>query len=287
MVAWSGTDEGGPGIGSYDVFVSDNGGPFTLYLGGTSQTSASFAGQSGHTYGFYVVSRDVDGNQELPPATAQATTMTVLSSPNRIYVYSVYQDVLGRPPDVNGLIYWSGQIDGGASRDLLIHLIDHSDEYFATIIRPAYQQFLGRNADEAGVTYWTQRMHEGLTDEQLEAGFIGSPEFYQHSGGTDKSWVDAMYNSLLGRGPDDLGEAFWVDQLAHGADRAGVALGFAASEEREKQHISANYEKYLGRLPDEGGLAYWLDQFSQHGKTNEDLVTGFVASDEYYARHST
>ena len=31
-------------------------------------------------------------------------------------------------------------------------------------------------------------MHGGLTDEQLEAGFIGSPEFYNHSGGTDKGW---------------------------------------------------------------------------------------------------
>src|SRR5262249_41918357 len=42
-VSWSGTDDvGGSGIASFDIFVSDNGGPFTPFLQGTTQTSANF-----------------------------------------------------------------------------------------------------------------------------------------------------------------------------------------------------------------------------------------------------
>src|SRR5262249_8338695 len=127
---------------------------------------------------------------------------------------------------------------------------------------------------------------KGLTDEQLEAGFIGSPEYYQHAGGTDKLWVDAMYENLLGRDPDPSGEAFWIEQLGQGVNRALVAFGFAGSSEREGQHVMANYLKYLGRNAGPTEIAYWVGQFSNHGKTNEDVVTGFVGSEEYYNKHT-
>ena len=42
----------GPGIAGYNVYVSDDGGPFTLWQSGTSATSATYTGQVDHTYGF-------------------------------------------------------------------------------------------------------------------------------------------------------------------------------------------------------------------------------------------
>ena len=68
--------------------------------------------------------------------------------------------------------------------------------------------------------------------------------------------------------------------------RFAVALGFAASAEREAQRITLDYMTYLHRQPDQAGLAFWSDQFINHGKTNEDLITGFIASDEYFANSS-
>jgi hypothetical protein len=161
----------------------------------------------------------------------------------------------------------------------------HSAEYFSTIIEPAYSQFLGRSPDPSGLAYWISRMQQGLTDEQLEAGFIGSPEYYQHSGGTDKAWVDAMYQDLLGRQPDQGGESYWIGQLANGANRSSVAYGFAASSEREGQHVMADYQKYLGRPAGSSEIAYWVGQFTL-GVTNEDIISGFVSSDEYFNRHT-
>jgi hypothetical protein len=73
-VSWSGSDGGGPGIASYSIFVSDNGGPFVPWLTATSQNSATYNGQHGHTYSFYSVATDALGLVQPTPSTAQATT---------------------------------------------------------------------------------------------------------------------------------------------------------------------------------------------------------------------
>jgi len=80
-VSWSGQDDpGGSGIASYDIDVSDNGGPFVPFLTDTTQTSASFAGVNGHTYSFWSVATDNVGNVQATPTSAQATTKVVVSS---------------------------------------------------------------------------------------------------------------------------------------------------------------------------------------------------------------
>jgi RHS repeat-associated protein len=82
-VSWSGQDDsGGSGIASYDIYVSDNGGSFAPFLTGTAQTSATFQGVDGHTYGFFSVATDNVGNVEATPIIAQASTkVTVSTSP--------------------------------------------------------------------------------------------------------------------------------------------------------------------------------------------------------------
>jgi len=76
QVSWSGTDGvEGSGIGSYDVFVSVNEGPYTLWLDDTVQTSALYAGQNGHAYRFYSVATDNVDLVEHPPLIADATIL--------------------------------------------------------------------------------------------------------------------------------------------------------------------------------------------------------------------
>ncbi len=80
-VSWSGNDNpGGSGIAGYDIYVSDNGGVYTPFLLGTAATSATFTGQSGHTYSFYSVATDNVGNIEPTPASAQAQTFVLVGA---------------------------------------------------------------------------------------------------------------------------------------------------------------------------------------------------------------
>ncbi len=84
LVCWSG-DDAGAGVASYDIYVSDSGGEWTLWLAGATETSARYEGQVGHTYAFYSIARDNVGHIESPPAQADATTTTTV----RLHVISV------------------------------------------------------------------------------------------------------------------------------------------------------------------------------------------------------
>jgi CSLREA domain-containing protein len=79
-VQWSGTDLGA-GIGAYTIYVSDNGGPFRAFQTATSATSALFAGQLGHTYGFYSIATDLVGNVEGPKSLAETSTSVTTPTP--------------------------------------------------------------------------------------------------------------------------------------------------------------------------------------------------------------
>jgi hypothetical protein len=79
-VSWSGTDDaGGSGVQSYDIFVSQDGAPFTLAVSNITATSFQFTGVAGSSYSFYSVARDNVGNLESAPATGDAVTTVVVN----------------------------------------------------------------------------------------------------------------------------------------------------------------------------------------------------------------
>ncbi len=76
-INWEGNDDaGGSGIKDYDIYVSHNDEPYYLWIT-TSETSAEFSGEIGHSYSFYCRARDNVGNIEDEPDEADTST-TVL-----------------------------------------------------------------------------------------------------------------------------------------------------------------------------------------------------------------
>jgi len=73
VVSWSGTDAGS-GIASYEIFVPVNGGSWTPWQAGTTNTSAVFPAAHGNTYAFYSVAVDAAGNVEAAPVVPGTTT---------------------------------------------------------------------------------------------------------------------------------------------------------------------------------------------------------------------
>jgi hypothetical protein len=109
-LSWSGSDDpGGSGLVSYSVYVSDDGGPFTPLLTGTTLTSAAFSGVGGHSYGFYSVATDVAGNLQPTPPAPQATTLVDTTPPA--------STVAALPAHSPGsfTLSWSGSDDAGGS----------------------------------------------------------------------------------------------------------------------------------------------------------------------------
>ncbi len=100
-VSWSGSDNsGGSGIAGYNVYVSDNGGPFAIWQSGTAATSASYTGVAGHTYGFYSVATDKVGNVQPASSAAQATTAVLIPSPPPLVTVSLVALTLNKKHQV-------------------------------------------------------------------------------------------------------------------------------------------------------------------------------------------
>jgi PKD repeat protein len=75
LVSWDGQDdEGGSGIGRYDVYVSTDHGPFTRWLAGTTESSAVFTGEFGRRYDFFTVATDNVGHREAVSYVADSGT---------------------------------------------------------------------------------------------------------------------------------------------------------------------------------------------------------------------
>ncbi len=79
LVDWSGVDDDeqelGSGIKSYNIYYSDNGGPYVLWLNDTTATSAVFTGCiHDHTYAFYSLATDNVGHVESPPDSFDTKT---------------------------------------------------------------------------------------------------------------------------------------------------------------------------------------------------------------------
>ncbi|HVA50299.1 MAG TPA: DUF4214 domain-containing protein [Pirellulales bacterium] len=110
-VSWSGTDDsGGSGIASYNVFVSDNGGPFTAFQTDTTKTSATFTGVNGHTYAFYSVSTDNVGNVQTTPTAAQTTTKVSVGA---VLPTSSVAALPATETSTSFTVSWSGSDTGG------------------------------------------------------------------------------------------------------------------------------------------------------------------------------
>jgi len=92
QVQWTGQDdEGGSGVGHYDVYVSDNGGAYTVWQEDTELTSATYSGTFGHTYGFYSIATDNVGNAEVAPTDPDVSVLAgpLLSLPAGLSMVSV------------------------------------------------------------------------------------------------------------------------------------------------------------------------------------------------------
>ncbi|MFO0805475.1 MAG: Ig-like domain-containing protein [Gemmataceae bacterium] len=78
-LTWTGADSGS-GIAAYTVHVSKDGGAFSPWLTGITQTSANFTGAVGHRYAFRVTAVDGVGFSE-PLDSASEATITIIPPP--------------------------------------------------------------------------------------------------------------------------------------------------------------------------------------------------------------
>jgi hypothetical protein len=219
-------------------------------------------------------------------AASNVATVNIISYEATI-VTKLYQQVLNRAPDTQGLEHWVGLIQQGQPYSVIAQGIFESDERLDPIIEGDYQQFLQRSADAAGLVYWAGVWRGFGGPEPVVAGLIGSPEFYASAGQAKPSlspnaaWVTALYERLLNREPDQDGLQYWSNQLDGGTqDRLGVINGFENSVEHFQNVTIALYQQYLNRQPTADELSNNVAAFAA-GATQRTIQIKLIDSTEY------
>jgi uncharacterized repeat protein (TIGR01451 family) len=215
--------------------------------------------------------------EELLPGEVRGTA-------DQRFLSEVYRDMLGRPIDANGLANWSGELAAGISRFQVVTNIQTSttDEFRKDEVQAVYQQYLNRAADPQGLNDSVNFLKAGGTVEQLIAIIAASPEFNQHTNGTNDSWLDVFYQDALHRPVDASGRAAWDAQFAAGQTRTQVAAEILASDEYRMDLIQADYLRYLDRQPDPKGASDALAAL-KNGITDEQLIALIMTdSPEFY-----
>ncbi len=132
------------------------------------------------------------------------------------WVAGMYSDLLQRSPDLFGQSYWLGQLQAGVGRGAIALQIAASAEREAMVVNSDYFTYLGRTASALDIQYWNLRFQQGAHNEDIVAGFIASPEYYNSAAkgqGARLGWVDSVFHDLYERSPT-AGEAnFWLGQL--------------------------------------------------------------------------
>lgn len=260
-----------------DLLSAPPSGSFTLNLGPDSNFSNQNFG-------------DVIPSSIVPLALPPQTGFPPQGNANADFVEAIYRAVLNRNADTGGLASWTGVLASGqATRLQAAQGITTSPERFGLEVNAFYQTLLGRSADAQGKTHWVQQMENGVREEQVAAAFLGSAENLNKG---DKHFVEGLYESVLGRIGDPVGEAGWLDALGDNAagnpthtptlTHVQVINDFLFSSESLDRLVTGYYQTFLQRQADPGGLNAWANELHS-GAPFLSVGQEFLASDEFYS----
>jgi hypothetical protein len=203
---------------------------------------------------------------------------------NQRYVSELYRNLLGRRVEAGGLAYWTGLLNGGASRIAIAQGIQSSPEFRAVEVQALFQRYLKRAADPVGLSVFTGMLAGGATFEQVAAQIAGSPEYLRtQAGGSTSGFLDAFYRDTFNRAVDPLGRSFGNGLLAAGSTTAQVATALYNSDEYRTVVVRGIFQQNLDRALDTVGQQVWTAQL-RAGVTDE-MVQAMILGDpggEFY-----
>lgn len=102
-----------------------------------------------------------------------------------------------------------------------------------------YQGLLFRDADASGYRYWTINASTGASISEISAAFLSSAEYANGAAQLNNgTFVNSVYQHMLGRPADVAGAAYWIGQLDSGAaSRASVVVSIEQSVEYQSTQL--------------------------------------------------
>ncbi len=159
----------------------------------TTPVSLSTTATSGSDFGTYPITASGGGSPNYTIVYGQGTLTVPVDPAQTAFVTSLYQDILGRDPEMAGLDGWLARLNNGVSQSSVVSQIYNSPEAVADratqgvqanpqaagqigLVTALYQTILGRAPETAGLNGWLARLDSGQTVEQVAQEIYNSAE---------------------------------------------------------------------------------------------------------------
>jgi len=152
-------------------------------------------------------------NPETIEAQLASSTEYVLDHGNTAtgFITGLYQDLLGRPPDSNGLNNWLNALSNGSSTFAVAAAFVTSQERDVSLIRGDYTLYLGRNPRTDEIVAWLTQFQNGSNRAMVAAGIIASNEFFALAGKDPSTFIIHTYQDVFLRTPSQSEINTWLN----------------------------------------------------------------------------
>jgi hypothetical protein len=184
------------------------------------------------------------------------------------FITSVYEDVLDRAPTPAELSNWTSQLQKGVSDTTFATALVQSPEHRGLEVEDIFEQVMHAKADAASLTRYVNELEHGKTEDDVMREVIDSAPFQQaHASNT--SFVQGLFQAVLGRAPTPSELQSDVNQLNRGTSRDSLVRSTIRSPAHEGEVVDKAFEEVLRRG----------DTKAEHDKDVSDLCSGRLNDD--------
>ena len=193
------------------------------------------------------------------------------------------------------MTYWSGLLAGdssAAARQKVALGFLSSPEFKTHFVTTLYENFLHRAPDPGGLQFYVDKLTANRDEVQILSYIVGSQEYFVLNGGTNQTFINALYRDLFGRATDSTA-SYWVGRLTasdHPLSRDAVVRQLLFTPEGAHKLVDGNYLSLLGSTPTatpgapQGGTyalanvtGNGLGNLFFNGKPNQAAVNAFLS----------
>ena len=216
-------------------------------------------------------------------ASTSAGVAIQAGAPTEQFINQIYLDVLGRPAGEQELDYWRTQLVIGRPIKTVVREIVNSSESQVFSVQSTYQSFLGRDATSGEVNAAFSPPNSSYAT--VHASVLGSKEYFTTvGGGTDKGFLTAVYQDVIGEAiPSDTLAALTAD-LSQGESRYDLSLSLLDSEKGRVNEVQNLFNEILGRDANAKEVRIFVDQLD-HGVGRRTLIIELLSSKEFIAKY--
>lgn len=188
---------------------------------------------------------------------------------NEDFIRLLYENVLNREPDEEGLAYWLKVMEEGSLRHEVLVGFSESDEHVEQIETEYGDELTEAESIEDSLEETEEEDSEEPEDEPTEDDSDSSDEEEESPEEEEEDATDEPEDELEDDTDDDS-----TDELGSDVDSDQDGL-------TDEQELTLLYNALFNRDPDQQGLGYWMGELASSKVAFDDIIELFMESDEF------